>query len=77
MSISGPQFRKDIEVLEAVREGQKSWEGVWSTSLTQSGWGSWGCSTCKTRLRGDFEGIARWESMSSPKKQVTVQEEVA
>lgn len=38
----GPQFKKDIKVLEQNQTAQRSWWKVWSTSHVRSNWGSWG-----------------------------------
>ena len=47
-----PHYRKGIETLKHAQERAMKLRGVWSTSLTRSGWGSWGsgCLVCKKNI---------------------------
>ena len=47
----GPQYRKDLELLE--KERPQRWSEDWSTSPTKTGWESWASSAWR-RLQGNL-----------------------
>ena len=67
-------MRKTLRPQSMFREGQQSWWGVWSTSLTRSGWRSWDYFLCRRGGSGETsslstttwrEIVVRWGSASS------------